>query len=169
MLQFSCSALLTSLVVRDARGHYLPATDDQILDAARQVIDLKMQRGVTFTSAESTRDYLSAKLAGYEHEVFAVLFLDTQHRLIEYAEMFHGSIAGTEVHPREITKKALRNNAAAVILSHNHPSGNTEPSEPDRRITRLIRETLALVEVRTLDHIIVGGNDTTSFAERGWL
>ncbi|EBY2668597.1 DNA repair protein RadC [Salmonella enterica subsp. enterica serovar Newport] len=117
----------------------------------------------------ATRDYLSVKLANYEREVFVVLFLDMQNRLIEYAEMFHGSIGSTEVHPREIVKKAMQNNAAAVILAHNHPSGNAKPSDADRKITQHIREALSLVEVRTLDHIIVGGNDTISFAEHGWL
>ncbi|WP_275166541.1 RadC family protein [Citrobacter koseri] len=169
MSQLSFSTLHTSLLVRDVQGHYLPATDEQILDAARQVIDVKMQRGSKFTSVESTREYLCAKLASYEHEVFAVLFLDSQHRLIEYAEMFHGSIVSTEVHPREIVKKALTNNSAAAILAHNHPSGNSEPSDADRRVTQRISDALELVEIRTLDHIIIGGNDTTSFAERGWL
>ncbi|EDU0501910.1 DNA repair protein RadC [Salmonella enterica subsp. salamae] len=170
MSQQSLSAFLhASLLVRDIHGHYLPATDKQILDAACQIIDLKMQRGAQFTAASSTRDYLSVKLANYEREVFVVLFLDMQNRLIEYAEMFHGSIGSTEVHPREIVKKAMQNNAAAVILAHNHPSGNAKPSDADRKITQHIREALSLVEVRTLDHIIIGGNDTISFAEHGWL
>lgn len=169
MSQHAFSTLNSSLLVRDVQGRYLPATAEQILDAARQVIDQKMLRGAAFTSQQRAKEYLCTKLAGFDSEVFAVLFLDTQHRLIEYDEMFHGTIASTAVHPREVVKKALRNNAAAVILAHNHPSGNTEPSDADRGLTQRLREALELVEVRTLDHIIVGGNDTMSFAERGWL
>lgn len=169
MLQHAFSTLNSSLLVHDVQGRYLPATAEQILDAARQVIDQKMRRGAAFTSQQRAKEYLRTKLAGFDNEVFAVLFLDTQHRLIEYDEMFYGTIASTEVHPREVVKKALQNNAAAVILAHNHPSGNTEPSDADRRLTQRLRDALELVEVRTLDHIIVGGNDTMSFAERGWL
>src|SRR5690606_11418433 len=156
-----------SLLVRDARGHYHPATADQILSAAREVIDHKMQRGADFRSPADVKAYLCGKLSGLDHEVFAALFLGTRHRLIEYAEMFRGTIDGASVHPREVVKEALRFNAAAVIFAHPHPSGNPEPSQADRAITRQLKDALALVEVRTLDHIVVGGNDTVSFAERG--
>ena len=159
----------SSLLVRDARGHYLPATADQILAAARQIIDQKMQRGANFGSPADVKAYLRAKLAGLDHEVFAVLFLDNRHRLIEYVEMFRGTIDGASVRPREVVKEALRLNAAAVILSHPHPSGNSNPSQADKAITRQLKEALALIEVRTLDHIIVAGNDTMSFAEHGLL
>lgn len=108
----------TPLMVRDGRGRYRLADADQILEAARQVIEQKMQRGEAFTSPEAVKDYLRAKLAGFEHEVFAVLFLDTRHRLIDYVEMFHGTIDAAEVHPREVVKQALRLNAAAVIVAH---------------------------------------------------
>ncbi|HHU0692545.1 TPA: RadC family protein [Citrobacter murliniae] len=156
-------------MLRDSRGRYRQASVDQILEAARQVIDQKMQRGDEFTSPAAVKDYLRAKLAGFEHEVFAVLFLDTRHRLIDYAEMFRGTIDSAEVHPREVVKEALRLNAAAVIISHNHPSGNPEPSAADRAMTSQLRQALALVDVRTLDHIIVAGTTTTSFAERGLI
>ncbi|EPT0834877.1 TPA: RadC family protein [Yersinia enterocolitica] len=156
-------------MLRDSRGRYRQASADQILEAARQVIDQKMQRGDEFTSPVAVKDYLRAKLAGFEHEVFAVLFLDTRHRLIDYAEMFRGTIDSAEVHPREVVKEALRLNAAAVIISHNHPSGNPEPSAADRAMTSQLRQALALVDVRTLDHIIVAGGTTTSFAERGLI
>lgn len=159
----------SSLLVRDARGRYLPATVDQILAAARQVVDNKMRRGADFGSPADVKAYLRAKLAGLDHEVFAVLFLDNRHRLIEYVEMFRGTLAGASVHPREVVKEALRLNAAAVIFSHPHPSGNPEPSQADRIITRQLREALALIEVRTLDHIVIAGNNTVSFAERGLL
>ena len=111
----------------------------------------------------AVRKYLSAKLADFEHEVFAVLFLDTQHRLIEYSELFRGTIDSASVYPRELVKEALRLNAAAVIVSHNHPSG------ADKVLTQRLREALALVDVRTLDHIIVAGGSTISFAERGLI
>ena len=169
MSQLSFSSFDTSLMVRDAQGRYLLATTDQILEAARQAIEHKMQRSASFSSPAAVKEYLRAKLAGFEHEVFAVLFLDTQHRLIEYAEMFHGTIDSASVYPREVVKETLRLNAAAVIISHNHPSGNPEPSAADKAMTAQLRQALALVDVRTLDHIIVAGSRTTSFAERGLL
>lgn len=159
----------SSLLVRDARGRYYSATADQILSAARQVVDRKMRRGANFGSPTEVKAYLCAKLAGLDHEVFAVLFLDNRHRLIEYVEMFRGTLDGASVHPREVVKEALRFNAAAVILAHPHPSGNPEPSQADKLITRQLTEALALIEVRVLDHFVVGGNDTVSFAERGLL
>ncbi|WP_313104416.1 RadC family protein [Stutzerimonas nitrititolerans] len=159
----------SSLLVRDAEGHYLPATADQILEAARRVVDLKVQRGAPFNAPDIVKEYLGAKLAGLEHEVFAVLFLDNQHRLIDYVEMFRGTIDSASVYPREVVKEALRVNAAAVILSHNHPSGYAKPSQADRTLTGRLKEALALVDVRTLDHIIVAGPARVSFAELGLL
>lgn len=169
MSQLSFSSFDSSLMVRDAQGRYLLATAEQILEAARQAIERKMQRGTSFTSPAAVKEYLRAKLAGFEHEVFAVLFMDTQHRLIEYAEMFRGTIDGASVYPRERVKEALRLNAAAVIVSHNHPSGNPEPSGADRALTQRLKEALGPVDVRVLDHVIVAGTDTTSFAERGLI
>ena len=169
MSQLSFFPFDSSLMVRDAQGRYLPASADDILEAARQVIDQKMQRGAEFTSPATVKEYLRTKLAGFEHEVFAVLFMDTRHRLIEYREMFRGTIDGASVYPREVVKEALRLNAAAVILSHNHPSGNPEPSQADKALTQRLKDALALVEVRTLDHIIVAGGTTVSFAERGLI
>ena len=113
---------------------------------------------------------LAEALASHRGDgMFAVLFLDTRHRLIEYAEMFQGTIDSAEVHPREVVKAALRHNAAAVIVSHNHPSGNPEPSAADQALTQRLREALGLVDVRVLDHVIVAGNATASFAERGLI
>jgi DNA repair protein RadC len=169
MSQFSLPSLDVSLLVRDAKGRYLPASADEILEAARQVIDQKMQRGALFDSPATVKTYLRTKLAGFEHEVFAVLFLDTRHRLIKYVEMFRGTIDGASVHPREVVKEALRCNAAAVILSHNHPSGNPEPSAADRALTARLKQALDLVDVRVLDHVIIAGDTTASFAERGLL
>ncbi len=155
--------------MRDDQGQYLPASAYQILEAARQVIDQKMQRGAEFGSPTMVKDYLRAKLDGFEHEVFAVLFLDTRHRLIEDVELFRGTIDGASVHPREVVKEALRCNAAAAVLAHNHPSGNPEPSSADKALTRRLKEDLALIDVRTLDHVVVAGQVTASFAERGLL
>lgn len=131
MSQLSLS-LDSSLLVRDDQGRYLPATADQILEAARYVIDQKTPRGTLFTSPALVKDYLRTKLANFEHEVFATLFLDSQNRLIEYVEMFRGTIDQASVYPREVVKTALQHNAAAVIFSHNHPSGNSEPSQADK-------------------------------------
>ncbi|CCN16710.1 RadC family protein [Bordetella bronchiseptica] len=169
MSQRSFSSFNTALLVRDAHGRYALASADQILEAARQVIDQKMLRGTSFSSPVAVKEYLGAKLAGYEHEVFAVLFLDSQLRLIDYAEMFHGTIDSASVYPRELVKEALRVNAASVILSHNHPSGNPEPSAADKLLTQRLKDALALVEVRIVDHVIVAGSATTSFAERGLI
>jgi len=159
----------TSLLVRDARGCYRRATAEQIFEAARQAIDQKMQRGADFSSPADVKAYLRGKLAGLDHEVFAVLFLDSCHRLIEYVEMFRGTIDGASVHPREVIKEALRFNAAEVIFTHPHPSGNPEPSPADEIISRRLKEALALIDIRTLDHIVVAGNGTVSMAERGLL
>jgi DNA repair protein RadC len=162
-------AFNASLLVQDAQGRYLPATAEQILEEARRVIDLKTQRGEAFTSPELVKEYLVTKLAGFEHEVFAALFLDAKHQLIQYVEMFRGSIDSASVYPREVVKEALHHNAAAVIFAHNHPSGNPEPSQADKTLTQRLKEALMLVEVRSLDHIVVGGRQTVSFAERGLI
>lgn len=109
------------------------------------------------------------KLAQLEHEVFAVIFLDNRHRLIEYRELFRGTVDNTTVYPREIAKEALARNAAAVILAHDHPSGVPEPSDADRLITRRVRDALELLDVRVLDHLVVGGDEIVSLASRGLL
>lgn len=114
------------LHVRDVSGEFRPATADEVLEAARIAVARKFRRGSTFTSPEVVKHYLRAKLAQREHEVFALLLLDTRHRLIEYVELFRGSIDGAAVHPREVVKTALARNAAAVLLAHNHPSGVAE-------------------------------------------
>ena len=128
-----------------------------------------MRLGDCLSDPATIRDYLRLIAAGLPHEVFMVLLLDAQNRLIDCVEMFRGTIDSASVYPREVVKQALRLNAAAVIISHNHPSGNPEPSRADEVLTQRLKETLALVDVRTLDHIIVAGSRTTSFAERGLL
>ena len=158
-----------TLRVRDAHGRYHPATAEQILEAARRVVDQRMQRGASFQAPGDVAAYLRAKLAGLEHEVFAMLCLDNRHCLIAYEEMFRGTIDGASVHPREVAKEALRHNAAAVIVAHNHPSGHPEPSTADRAITLRLREALNLFDVRLLDHFVVAGHAVVSMAERGWV
>ncbi|EJB5018632.1 DNA repair protein RadC [Salmonella enterica] len=127
------------------------------------------QPGVSFLSATETRDWLRLKMAGLEREEFMVLFLNNQHQLLACETLFTGTINHTEVYPREIVKAALRYNAAAVILAHNHPSGTAEPSRADRLITSNLQNTLLLVDVRILDHFIIGHREIVSFAEWGWL
>lgn len=157
------------LFVADASGRYTRAKPQQVLASARQIIDKSVHAGVPMTSPKVVCDYLTLKLAGLEHEVFAALFLTTRHQLIGYTELFRGTIDGAVVHPREVVKAALAVNAAAVIFAHNHPSGIAEPSESDRSITIELKNALELVSVRVLDHIVVGGPNTVSLAQRGWL
>lgn len=157
------------LYVRGRRCRYRPATADQIVEAARQVVDQRVQRGASFKDPTVSRGYFRDKLSGLEREVFAAALLDTRHRLIEFVELFHGTIDGAEVHPRELVRQALLRNAAAVIVGHNHPSGDVEPSAADRAVTMRLKQALALVDVRLLDHVIVGGSQTLAMAERGWV
>ena len=159
----------SQLYVRSEPRRYRIANADEIIEAARLVAGQRTQRGASFTDPNASGKFFQDKLAGLDREVFAAAFLDTRHRLISYTELFCGSIDGAEVHPREVVKQALRLNAAAVILTHNHPSGDPEPSIADRAVTARLKHALALVEVRILDHIIVGGLKTVSLAERGWL
>ena len=128
-----------------------------------------VKRGAMLGSPEDTRRYVSTRLRGFPYEVFACLFLDNRHRVIAFEEMFRGTIDGASVHPREVIKRCLEHNAAALIVAHNHPSGVAEPSHADRIVTRRLAEAGALVELRLLDHIVVGDGETVSFAERGWL
>lgn len=155
--------------LRDTQGRYQPATDDQLLGAARKLALRKLQRGAPFNRPDQVRAFLRERLAGLEHEVFAVLFLDTQLQLIEYQEMFRGTLSSAAVPPREVVKEALKLNAGAIIMAHNHPSGTAEPSSSDCNLTTQIKAALGLIDVRVLDHIVVAGDRTTSFAERGLL
>lgn len=159
----------SSLLVRDVSGDYREATCDEIIGAARRMMARRVRRGTMFADPSVARDYLQVKLSTLEHEVFVVILLDTRHRLIEYVELFRGTIDGTEVHPREVVKAALAANATAVIFAHNHPSGVAEPSAADRAVTTRLKQALALIDVRVLDHFIIAGADVMSFAQRGWL
>ena len=157
-----------ALFVRCRTRRYEPAKPDEILGAARQIVDARSQRGMSFREPAAACDYFRDKLGNQEREVFAAVMLDTRHRLIEYVELFFGTIDGAEVHPREVAKCALRLNAAAVIVAHNHPSGEVEPSAADRAVTARLKQALALVDVRLLDHVIVAGRESLSMASRGW-
>jgi DNA repair protein RadC len=121
------------------------------------------------TSPELVRDFLRTKLAELPHEVFVTLLLDAQNRLVQYLELFRGTLSQTSVYPREVVKAALQHNAAAMILAHNPPSGVAEPSRADELLTQSLKQALALVDVRVLDHFIVAGAETLSFAERGLI
>jgi DNA repair protein RadC len=146
------------------------ASGDKAVKKALGILESRMRvPGVAMASPKDTTDYLKLKLAERPYEVFGVIFADNRHRVITLEEMFRGTIDGASVHPREVVKRALQLNAASVILFHNHPSGNPEPSEADKRITARLKEALALIEIRVLDHVIVGGMETFSFAERGYL
>jgi DNA repair protein RadC len=140
-----------------------------ILEMSRRCLGEQMCAHSALTSPAAVRDYLRLALASLEHEVFVALFLDSQHRVIEVRELFRGSLAQTSVYPREVVKAALRANAGAAIFAHNHPSGVAQPSQSDELLTRSLRDALALVDVRVLDHFIVAGNQLLSFAERGLL
>ena len=140
-----------------------------VLEMSRRALQEELQRGDALASPRVVRDYLQLLLAGRQQEVFLVLFLDTQHRVIASEELFHGTLSQTSVYPREVVKRALSHNAAAVILAHNHPSGVTEPSEADQLLTRALKQALALVDVTVLDHFVVAAGQTLSFAERGLL
>ena len=139
------------------------------VELARRLLVEEARSGSVLTSPEAVRDYLRLLLNELPHEIFVVLFLDSQHRLIAADEMFRGTLAQTSVYPREIVKAALERNAAAVIFAHNHPSGVAEPSHADEILTRSLKSALGLVDVQVLDHFVVAGSATTSFAERGLL
>lgn len=141
-------------------------SDDDIIAQALSIISVRLKvPGATLSNPTDVKNFLRLKLALKEHEVFAVLFLDVKNRLIAYDEMFTGTLTHTSVHPREVMKRAILLNAASVIYSHNHPSGSPDPSESDRLLTSHLRKAMDLIDVRSLDHIIVAGSTTYSFAE----
>jgi len=139
------------------------------LELARRSLREELKQVTALTSPGAVRDYLRLKLGGLEHEVFVSIWLDAQHRVVATQESFRGTLTQTSVYPREIVKAALRANAAAVIFAHNHPSGVAQPSQADELLTRTLKEALALVDVKVLDHFIIAGNHAVSFAERGLL
>lgn len=148
----------------------LAPADQQTIREALTLLECQLREpGASFTSSGSVRDWLRLQLASLEREAFTALFLDNQHRLIAHETLFTGTINHLQVHPREVVKAALKHNAAAMLVAHCHPSGHAEPSEADRRITERLKQALDQVDIRLLDHLVVGGMEVVSFAERGWL
>ncbi len=148
----------------------LPVSAQRTIREALILLEHQLREpGVAFTSSHAVRDWLRLQLATLEHEEFTALFLDNQHRLIAHETLFTGTINHLQVHPREVVKAALKHNAAAMLVAHCHPSGHAEPSEADRRITERLKQALDLVDIRLLDHLVVGGMEIVSLAERGWL
>ncbi|MGI1672022.1 MAG: DNA repair protein RadC [Neptuniibacter sp.] len=139
------------------------------LEKAAQIIESKITYNAVFSSPKDVSQYCQYNLLHYEHEVFFVLFLNHKHQLITACEMFRGSISGASIYPREVVKEALLQNASAVILAHNHPSGDPEPSQADITITNRLCEALSLMDIRVLDHLVVGNQGSVSLAERGLL
>lgn len=139
-----------------------------VLEMAKRHLFEQLSRGDVLSNPQATRQFLMAQLADYPHEVFACLFLDNRNRVIAFEKMFYGTIDGASVYPREVVKLALQKNAAAVIFAHNHPSGVAEPSHADEQITTRLKEALSLVDIRVLDHFVIG-DEVVSFAERGLL
>jgi DNA repair protein RadC len=153
------------------KNHIAISNEDAIIESALKILESRIlysSDSIPMTSPQASKDFVKIKLATYEHEVFSCLFLDNRNRVITYEEMFRGTIDGASVYPREVVKACLSHNAAAVIFAHNHPSGATDPSQADIAITERLKKALALIDVRVLDHLIVG-EEVTSFAERGLL
>ena len=162
---------MNDLMVRSLSGRYRRAVKAEVLEAAAQYLAASLQRRVSrpLTSPAEVEQFLVQALTPRDAEVFCVLFLDNRHRLIQFDEMFRGTIDGTSVHPREVVRRTLEVNAAAVVLAHNHPSGTVHPSRADEALTQTLKAALALVDVRVLDHVIVAPGNALSMAEKGLL
>ncbi|MCG8023960.1 MAG: DNA repair protein RadC [Candidatus Thiodiazotropha endolucinida] len=146
-----------------------PEEQQSLMNLALSLLEEKHRPGEALTSPDDTRRYLRLRLAGYQNEVFGCVFLSNRHHVIEVAELFQGTIDGASVHPRVVVQKALSCNAGALVLFHNHPSGVAEPSHADEAITRRLQESLALVDIRVIDHFVVAAGESISFAEKGIL
>ena len=158
-----------NLLTQGADGAIDPASNQQILAAARQVLAHRVRRGASLTSPQKVREYLAVRLGYLDYEIFAVLLLDKRNRVIEYVELFRGTIDGASVHPREIVKLVLEKGAAACLLVHNHPSGISDQSQADELITTRLVQSLALIDCRVVDHLIVEAGNVLSFAEKGLI
>ena len=165
LLDLEAGHLATLPGIGPARSALLKAA----VELAARYLEERVRRSDAITSPTHTTRFLCARLRSRPHEIFACLFLDNRHRVIRFEEMFRGTIDGASVHPREVAKRALELNAAALIAAHNHPSGVAEPSLSDQAITKKLRDALALVDVRLLDHFVIGDGEVVSFVERGWL
>ena len=161
------SSASSPLLVRDVAGEYRPADVGEVLRAAQRALASQVRGSDVLSSPATVKDFLRARLGVLPHEVFAVVHLDAQHRVLDYVEMFRGTVTQTSVYPREVAKDALARNSSALLLVHNHPSGSPEPSRADELLTQNLKQALSLVDVRVLDHLIVAGADILSMAERG--
>ena len=168
---FSHSSIVSrsanELLVRDVDGQYRAASAEEVLSQAWGVLAERIKPGVVLSSPQEVKDFLRLAIGLLEYEVFCVVFLDAQHRVIELRQMFRGTVTQTSVYPREVIKESLQLNAAAVILAHNHPSGTPEPSRADEYLTQTLKTALQMVDVRVLDHLVITANAVVSFAERG--
>jgi DNA repair protein RadC len=158
-----------AFLVREQTGAYRPAQFDEVLRAAQQMLVSRVRGSNGLAAPQDVRDFLAVRLGGLEHEVSAVLHLDAGNRVIDYVEMFRGTLTQTAVYPREVLKDAMGRNSASLVLVHNHPSGLGSPSRADELLTKTIKTTLALVDVRVIDHMIVAGASVVSMAELGLL
>jgi len=156
------------LKIKETNGRYRLATEAEIIKTAHAIINARFQKGTAINSPQAAHEFLRLELAPIEHELFAVLWLDNQHRLIAFETLFRGTIDGASVYPREVVKHALAHNAAACILCHNHPSGVAEPSQADRHITDKLKAALGLIDIRIIDHVVVAERNY-SFAEHGLI
>ena len=145
------------------------AEQTTLVRLAIEILEHRHQPGVSFESPQATREYLRLHLSNRKNEVFGVIFLDNKHRLISIEELFTGSVSSASVYPRVVAQRTLECNASAVIFYHNHPSGNPEPSQSDIHITKRLNSALELIDVRTLDHLVIGNEGTVSFADRGLI
>ena len=161
--------LVTPSAERRTRKIAKLQSDDSIIAQAIAILGRKLKAREVFSSPQAVKQFCQLNLARLEYEVFGVLFLDAQHRLIEYRNMFRGTLTQTSVYPREVVREALELHAAAVVLTHNHPSGSVQPSRADEVLTQTLKSALALVDVRVLDHVIVSASETLSMAERGLI
>jgi len=143
--------------------------EDKVIEQALAILAQRMRTADSLSSPGAVRDYLRLRLGQREHEVFAVILLDAQNRVIHFEELFRGTLTQTSVYPREVVKLAIRHNAAGVIFAHNHPSGICEPSQADQHLTQQLKSALALIDIKALDHFVLAGTDSLSFAERGLI
>ena len=158
-----------NLFIHGADGAVQPATTQQILAAARQALAHRVRRGASLDSPQKVREYLTVRLGHLDYEIFGVILADQRHRVIEYVELFRGTIDGASVYPREVVKLALEKGAAACVLLHNHPGGVKDQSHADELITKRVAAALALIDVRVLDHCIIAADSVFSFAENGLM
>ena len=163
------SSITSSLLVRDVAGEYRPAEAGEVLAAAQRVLAARVRGTNVLTSPAVVKDFLRARLGALPHEIFAVVHLNAEHAVLDYAEMFRGTVTQTSVYPRELVKDAIRLGSVAVLLVHNHPTLRTAPSRADEVLTSTIKNVMGLIDVRVLDHLIVGGSEILSMAEAGLM